>query len=453
MEFNQQPLKLSPDRLIVLCDGATDAELFKLIKTSHPQLKKVPDANIRTYEQARFDSQETPLTRAVQHLHIDDRPDFIFCYNNQPVLVVEMTEHAYTGDNGLQRFARFAAAAENHVPFIYFGPLRRVRDDELDFMAEGTASARSLTSDVFQGMQRLAEIYKTPQLYVEWHTSGNGLPAKLGFRPDESEILKLYGELVCLIGVILFDDNPSWADVLKKYQENTTRLAGIINTRDSDVRITASPSQICDLIRNASKLCALLGGGNYFDKGKPDKLLAKLALAKSSITSIQLPDGSIIKSSHALFSKTFNHLLSHPKFANTSQIYYTGYKWRSDPHCGVLVNIDYRLCRSHNEPTPQKRATPLIVFYPRISCNEESETWKYLHAIGLTTPELRDLFVTRYGRVPGEAKMAQCLESDNLFSLWGNLTKQARLFRRYADVVVVNDGLILGHSFDDYFLS
>ena len=122
----------APEDLLVLCDGESDAELFKKIRLCHPELRRIPAGQITTYDQARFEGDDTPLRRAVQPLHIDDRPDFIFCYRDRPILIVEMTEHAYTGDNGLQRFARCAVAAENRLPFIYFGPLRRVRDDELD---------------------------------------------------------------------------------------------------------------------------------------------------------------------------------------------------------------------------------------------------------------------------------------------------------------------------------
>jgi len=441
----------TPEEVLVLCDGVTDAELFKRIRRCHPVLRRIPEASIRTYEQARFRSTETPLRRAVQPLHIDDRPDLIFCFRDRPILVVEMTEHAYTGDNGLQRFARFAVAAENGLPFIYFGPLRRVRDDELDSMEEGTASARSLTSDLFEGMKRLNEIFGTPQLYVEWRTADNGMPLSLGTRPSDNDILGLYGELLTLIAGILFEADPARAGIIQHAQAETTRLAAIRNTRASDVRFLLPPKNAIALVKNAALLCDLLDGGAYFDKGKGDKLFAKFSLSQSSITSIQLPDGTMVLEGHPTFAEILPKVFAHRKFQNPAMIYYTGYKWRPDPHGGAAVNVDYRICRPNNERTPQARATALIIFYPRISCNPQSPLWQILRDAGPETPGLAKMFIDRYGPGLGTTKLEKCTHSENLFSLWGNASKQARLFRRCADIVVLNDGIILGHPIEEVF--
>ena len=61
------------------------------------------------------------------------------------------------------------------------------------------------------------------------------------------------------------------------------------------------------------------------------------------------------------------------------------------------------------------------------------------------------MFDARYGPTLGMSKLERCTDSENLYSQWGNMTKQARLFRRYADIVVLNDGLILGNSLADVF--
>lgn len=193
-------------KLLVLCDGETDRQLFIKIKGCHSQLSKIPDENIRTYDQARNILSATKLQTTIQPLHEDDRPDFIFCLDERPILVTELTQHAYTGDNGLQRFARFAAAAENHVPFIYFGPLRRVRDDELDM--GGTPSARSLTSDLFEGMEQLSKVHDVPQIVIEWKTNSAGMPATLPARFNNSDVREIYGELLDCIALFLFRPTP-----------------------------------------------------------------------------------------------------------------------------------------------------------------------------------------------------------------------------------------------------
>ena len=224
---------------------------------------------------------------------------------------------------------------------------------------------------MFEGMKRLNEIYRTPQLYVEWHTSANGMPIKLGPRATAEEIVGHFGELLNLIGAVLFaKDNAAIAAA----QERTTTLAGIKNTRESDVRFFLPARQAVGLVRDASTLISVLDGGDYFDKGKPDKLLAKFSLTQSSITTIQLPDGRLVTEGHDAFADILPRVLRQEKFKNPALIYYTGYKWRSDPHCGALVNVDYRLCRAKGEKTPKERTTPLIVFYPRISCNPEGKT-------------------------------------------------------------------------------
>jgi hypothetical protein len=64
---------------------------------------------------------------------------------------------------------------------------------------------------------------------------------------------------------------------------------------------------------------------------------------------------------------------------------------------------------------------------------------------------MKEIFNDRYGEADGPGKFTKCTDSANLFSLWGNMTKQARLFRRYADIIVLNDGLILGQSLEDMF--
>jgi hypothetical protein len=444
----------NPENILVLCDGESDAKLFQRIRIGHPELARIPEVNITTYDQVRFAKQDTPLRKAVRPLHIDDRPDFIFCCNDKPILIVEMTKHAYTGDNGLQRFARGAVAAENRLPFIYFGPLRRVRDDELDALEglDETAIARNLTSDIFVGMKRLTEIYGSPQLYVEWRTTENGMPMTLNPHASMEDIAGMYGELLNLIAAALFvDRKPALNELLRVWQERTTTLAGIKNTRDSDVRFLLSAKQAIGLVCDASKVCDILDGGQYFDKGKSDKLLAKFALAQSTIMSIQLPNGDIVINSNASFASILPKVFGHPKFQNPALLYYTGYKWRSDPHCGVLVNVDYRLCRGNGAKSAKERATPLIVFYPRISCNPASPQWQVLADAGPGTSALQKMFVDRYGEEQGIPQLRRCTNSKNLFSLWNNMTKQARLFRRYADIVVLNDGLILGHSLEDVF--
>ena len=411
---------------------------------------------MRTYDQARNDTGQDSLTLAVRPLHQDDRPDLIFCYQNRPVLVVELTRHAYTGDNGLQRFARFAAAAEQGVPFINFGPLKRVRDDELDDLTR-VASKRSVTSDLLQGMDQLSRYFDIPQVFVEWKTDKRGLPAKLPVRCSTPEVEELYGGLLDVVSVLLFQaplnsaGRPLDDPCVRAYQERTHELASKVNTRVSDVRLKLEPKVVAELIANPRSATELLTKSKYFSKGKPDKLLALFALSIADIKMIQFPDGTLRAVDAPGLRTIIRKIFATKKFSGPALVYYTGYKWRSDPHCGVLVNLDYRLCRKLGERMPADRSTGLVVLYPRVSLNPAGAGRERLNAISSTNAGgLRELFGNRYG-TDAPSKMAATLRAKNLFSVWNNSSKQARLFRRYADVVVLNDGLVLGEGLAGLF--
>jgi hypothetical protein len=439
-----------PRDFVVLCDGESDRLLFIKMKACHPLLQQIPDANVKTYDQARNIIQATSLENAIERLHQDDRPDFIFCHRETPVLVAELTQHAYTGDNGLQRFARFAAAAENGVPFIYFGPYRRVRDDELD--GDRNASRRSLTSDVFEGMKRLSEVHKIPQIVLEWKTNESGLPATLPARSTQADILDIYGDLLNTIALFLFvaplcsKANPSSFAAVKSLQDKTTQLASLTNTRFSDVKFPLDAGELRNVLLSLKAIIPRMQQASYFTKGKPDKTLAEYAIAISRCQYVQWPDGRIQAVDQAQLKTLVERILALPKFNDHAICFYTGYKWRSDPHCGVLVNIDYRLCRADGERFPENRSTGLVVVYPRISLSRKSETGSQLGRLREHQPaNFTKLFTDRYGSVADE-KIAMCLNSANLFGIWKNSTKQARLFRRYADIVILNDGIVLGES-------
>lgn len=440
----------NPHDFVVLCDGESDCILFKKIKAFHPLLSQIPDAGVKTYDQARNIIEATTLEHAIERLHQDDRPDFIFCHREAPVLVTELTQHAYTGDNGLQRFARFAAAAENGVPFIYFGPLRRVRDDELDGIHN--ASRRSLTSDVFEGMKRLSEVHEIPQIVVEWKTNSSGLPATLPARSTQADILNIYGELIDTIVLFLFiaplctRKNPSSHAAVRTLQARTSQLASITNTRFSDVKFPLLKEDLRDVLLSLKSIVPRMQQASYFTKGKPDKTLAEYAIEISRCQYIQWPDDRLQAVNSAQLETVVGRILALQKFQNGAICFYTGYKWRSDPHCGVLVNLDYRLCRGVGERFPENRSTGLIVIYPRVSLKRQSETGTKLGQLGNHQPaDFTQLFTNRYDKTAAE-KIAMCLNSPNLFGIWKNSTKQARLFRRYADLVILNDGIVIGDS-------
>lgn len=150
----------------VYCDEPADRTLFLVLASASNNLRQIPKANVTVYP--GYEALG-PAREHILNLVREDRPDFIFTYRNRPFLVVEITEHGYTGDNPLQRFTRFATTAEERVPFVYFTPFARTRDDELDRATDPTTlSKRRVNTNVFVGMLRLAEIFRVPMIALDW---------------------------------------------------------------------------------------------------------------------------------------------------------------------------------------------------------------------------------------------------------------------------------------------
>lgn len=434
---------------MVHCDGTPDTTLFGYLQRISPALATIPSDNIRTYPQQ--DAARTD--RLYDHLlplFECDRPDFIITLDAKPVLVVEITEHAYTGDNGLQRFVRVAAAAEQRVPFIYFGPLARTRDDEMDRLDDdedgSTLSKRSLTSDFFEGMRSLHQKFGSPQLYVEWQTALNGKVRKLSSRPGERDIEEVYGNLVRLMEAVLLDAISQGRDAqarsqIRYNQAEVTRLAAKKNTLASDVKFAFSAQETAVLLSSPAGLIHHLEG--YFAKGKPDKLIAFHALKSLRVAAVRI--GRRVEATPATVKKVVNAIVADPMFHHGSIGFYTGYKWRSDPHSGVAANVYYRVCESGTA-----RAKPLIIFYPRVSVLSQS-TERLLQSVSFDSA-LGRLFTDRYGTA-GSSKFRKTTSSPHLYSTWDTTAKQARIFTKYAALIVCSDGFVLGerlaHVFDD----
>lgn len=434
----------NPSQVTVLADKQSDVQLFLTLQNLAPRLRNIPIENIMTYKTRSIGIWE----EQIQSLITDDRPDFVFLFDGRPVLVVEFTKHAYTGDNGLQRFVRAARAAENSLPFVYFGPKSRTREDEID--VEGDASARNLTSDFFVGMRCLFERFNSPQIFVPWPTNESGLPAT----PLNDSITawdQVFGKITSVIDSFLFDaplyfdHSPLDLETLNDKQLSTLELADHINTRQSEVKYPLTPMLLVNGLSNLSDLYKPLKDANYFASGKPNKLISLHAINLSRIEFIQLPNGVIVNTPVSI-----TNIIAHLSLVINSAsplIYYTGYEWRSDPHSGVLANYFYQNHHGTNPPF-------VVVLYPRISLNHESTVFTELSQI--TWPSvsaLLPLYQTRYG-TDASLKMGESLGSKNLFNVWSNSSKQARVFRWYASIVVLNDGLIIGtplrQAFDDF---
>jgi hypothetical protein len=454
-EVSMTQLFIDPTKITVFCDESSDRMLFRRLQDNSELLGQIPKENIDILPSGR---NLFSLDEVVSELAGHDRPDYIVLYDKVPVVVIELTEHGYTGDNPLQRFTRFATSAEHKIPFVYFTPFSRVRDDELDI--EGSiASKRSVNTNVWAGMIKLAEIYSVPQIAINWPLAPNGKPQKLSQQADSSEVMTVFGELISTLEYLL----PHAEAIASKQSimedqfivstsNKVRKLAETPNIRPSVVRSEWTRSRFLSFLGRPTSILEYITTEKYFYKDKPERLLALACIKNAKFEKLnddEISDKGIVQD--------LASVLARDNFENPF-IYYSGYKWRSDPHCGVLVNLDYVYCRTLEQSEVNNRKSALILFWPRIFRSRDSEAYKK------TAQELKDLvdhkgamyddFIKRYGsEEEAHAKIRQlCFSRDGrqfatseLIGVWSNGTKQSRIFRQYCDLIVLSDGIITGN--------
>ena len=321
--------KTDPNKFTVFCDENSDRNLFFRLQKNSSILGSIPKANIKLLPSGNhlFD-----LDTVVSDLANYDRPDFIVVYNRTPVAVLELTEHGYTGDNPLQRFTRFATTAENKIPFVYFTPFSRVRDDELDLQG-AVASKRSVNTNVWAGMLKLAEIYSVPQIALDWPLAINGKPKKLSQDSDPSEVSGVFGELITAIEFFVVNaqdvankNNIMELEYIKAHIEKIRILASTPNVRPTVVKSEWTKAKFLSFLNKPASIFDYITPANYFYKDKPERLLAMTCV--ENVRFEQLNDKSIKLDS---IVDKLSKVLERDNFENPF-IYYTGYKWRFLTH-------------------------------------------------------------------------------------------------------------------------
>lgn len=96
-----------------------------------------------------------------------DKPDIILLKNNQPLLVMEMTQEVPTGHNVGQRFARLVRAIEMEIPVIYYFPF----DAKKHGLYSGICN---LNIRLLDAANKIFTIHNTPLLCINWLTDANG---------------------------------------------------------------------------------------------------------------------------------------------------------------------------------------------------------------------------------------------------------------------------------------
>lgn len=433
--------------IIVFCDKPTDVKLFNLLKRLSPILAKIKDSNVKVLPNRK--SLPGRYGGGFGHLLDYDRADYYFCYDSRPFFVIEMTEHGYTGDQCMQRFARIAKTAEMGVPFVYFAPLSRTRYDELD---SDTPSSRNVSADMYKGFVRLTELFNTPVIAVPWAVGENGIPLILGRDdPERTGIAELFrlidGLFANHFAELISGQSILAAKELRPYLELTKRLSLRKNVRESDVRKEQLTFQeIADVIRAPQNTYRLMPK-TYFYKGKSVKLLAKMCIDCADIRTVILPDGSELPVEQ--FLEKAGHV-----FRKTHWLYfYSGYQWRSEPNVGVVTNIDIIKCRSGNGKTIYDRDQLLCVHWPRIFWDKDSPARAAMQRAlaAPKSPELERLAEEAYHATGKMPNIGIIRNSPRVFGVWSDRATVARIYRDVCDLIILNDALIVGNKWGGCF--
>jgi hypothetical protein len=107
-----------------------------------------------------------------------DRPDVILVDGEQPILMVERTEEVPSGHNVGQRFARMAAAAQGHVPLLYFCPYAARKH------GGKTAGPRYMNLRLFHALDKMRALEQAAIETINWPVNAKYEIVK-GSRKDE----------------------------------------------------------------------------------------------------------------------------------------------------------------------------------------------------------------------------------------------------------------------------
>ncbi len=432
----------------VLCDKPTDCKLFKMMKGCSETLAAIRDDRVQVLPDRK---QIPPEYKDYLNPLLEfDRADYYFCLNGRPLIVAEITEHGYTGDQCMQRFARISKTAEMGIPFIYFAPVKRTRYDELDSCGSNP-SYRNVNRDMYLGFSRLTEVYDTPVVALPWNTASNGIPMILGADGPAETGLK---DLFDLIGNLLVNHESDLqngisitaAPELREHIAYTEKLATRDNVRKSEVRyLSVDFNTIRNQIEDPTDRTELMPR-DYFFKGKAHKLFALMSLDSSRINKCILPDGRI-ETLNYLF-ETYGQAFSRKKWL----YYFSGYQWRSEPNVGIVTNIDHLYCRELHGRTVSDRKLFLCVHWPRVFWDRDSTTRKNLlediKDIGssATLNRLADEMLAATGNYPN---LDVLTPNAKVFGNWNNHVTVARIFRNTCDLIILNDAVIVGNMWQE----
>lgn len=437
----------------VWCDKPSDKSLVQAFRKLSPfwagisTVQVIPNLGPRALASHFLNKQVISLLEY-------DRPDIIILLEGHPVLVIEITEHGYTGDNPLQRFARVVRAAELGVPLVHFTPFARTRFDEMLYTDRPT-SARRVSSRLFEGFSKLTEIYKVPIVAMDWPITTRGIPIKPDLQ-NTTQLREIFGELVDYAqhicehdgAQLIAGENIMNCEVVKSAVQATKQKAQQTNILESEIRLQNIPyDTICRIVANPKTIVNLLGE-DYFMKGKDHKLVALRTIEDSLVDLVETPSGPI----NAPFNvEDLRGILPREFGEKPWLIFYSGYEWRGQPNGGIVTNTDILYCRTTTGATVKDRTQFLAVLWPRVFYKGDHQRRSVL------LEELSD-FVNangpcRLGDLVEQKRnlRGQVLEHPNYIvydtksiGVWSESSTVARIYRHFCDLIILNDRVLLG---------
>lgn len=141
--------------LSIYYDDLPEGKWFQLLHPNLAQAELKPITGAITHNPA--------LTKVLAY----DRPDIILVDGDCPILVVERTVEVPSGHNVGQRYARLAAAAQCHVPLIYFCPYAARKH------GGKTAGPRYMNLRLFYALDAMALLEGTAIETINWPVDAN----------------------------------------------------------------------------------------------------------------------------------------------------------------------------------------------------------------------------------------------------------------------------------------
>lgn len=121
------------------------------------------NAKLAVFPNRQEDQQREGLAGVLRY----DRPDIILKDDDRIIFVLERTIEVPSGHNVGQRFGRLVAAAEEHVPVVYFGPYAAHKHGGI------TSGPRYMNLRLFSSLQNLSIAYNTAVTTINWPVDQN----------------------------------------------------------------------------------------------------------------------------------------------------------------------------------------------------------------------------------------------------------------------------------------